>query len=286
MNLDFENNRRMEYRRRRGRELLFRRVLTIVLLAMTVVLVMMFVSFVKEYRSEQANADAAIGTEETQSEQLSETVGEESESAKSEANGGEQGAADLNYEPVAGQYLVVVDPGHGGKDQGCAYGDVIEKDIALDASYRLRDALVKAGVSVVMTRDDDYFLYMNRRVELAETVGCNLYISIHADSFDTDTSVNGLTVHHQTGATRGKEAAFFLHDKLETADFHRIRSVKASDYYVLRNTSMPAVLVELGFVTNEDDAAKMTSADFLDQVAGVLAEGIVEYLDSVYAGAE
>lgn len=185
---------------------------------------------------------------------------------------------DFEMPEVMTGWKVIVDAGHGGKDQGCAYGDVIEKDINLQIALFLQKKLEKAGIEVIMTRDDDSFVYLNRRVEAAENAGADVYISIHVDSYVKDESVNGVTVHYQEGATGGKTLAEQLHEALEEDELTRVRDVKASDLYVLRNTSMPATLVEVGFLTNSTDRSNLQSEAFLEALSESLADGIIGYL--------
>jgi N-acetylmuramoyl-L-alanine amidase len=192
----------------------------------------------------------------------------------------EEDAAVEEPEPAAEPtgWTVIIDAGHGGKDQGCAYGEIIEKDINLNVALLLEQKLQAAGVSVVMTREDDTFVYLNRRVEAAENVDADAYISIHVDSYPDDESINGLTIHYQTGATGGKKLAEELHEVLAEADVTNVRSVMESDLYVLRNTSMPATLVEVGFLTNTTDRTNLQSEPFLEALSEVIYEGIIEYL--------
>lgn len=182
------------------------------------------------------------------------------------------------YEEPTG-WTVVIDAGHGGKDQGCAYGTLLEKDVNLRFARILQNALLHAGVEVVMTREEDEFLYLSKRVEVAETANADAFICIHADSYVDDTSINGLTVHYQQNATGGKKLAKCLQEVLEREQTTRIRKIMESDMYVLRSTSMPATLVELGFLTNQTDRDNLQSKTFLTELAKNLSDGILEYLD-------
>ena len=203
--------------------------------------------------------------EETQTEEVTETP---------------DGTQKVEPEPVSKDGLVVViDAGHGGKDQGCAYGEMLEKDINLKLALLLRDELESADVNVEMTRDDDTFVYLNRRVEAAENAGADAYISIHVDSYPGDSSIEGITVHYQKGASGGKTLATNLHDELQDSAITTIRKTMESDLYVLRNTSMPAALVEVGFLTNKSDRRNLQSETFLEELAKQLCGGITQYLE-------
>jgi N-acetylmuramoyl-L-alanine amidase len=182
-------------------------------------------------------------------------------------------------EPEDRGVTVILDAGHGGKDQGCAYGGIIEKNINLEIALLLEQKLEAAGIHVVMTRDDDTFVYLNRRVEAAENAAADAFISIHVDSYPEDESINGVTIHYETGADGGRELANMLHTALGGAEITNVRRVMESDLYVLRNTSMPATLVEAGFLTNSTDRANLQSEDFLDGLAEGIYEGIVTFFE-------
>jgi N-acetylmuramoyl-L-alanine amidase len=172
---------------------------------------------------------------------------------------------------------VVVDAGHGGKDQGCAYGDVLEKDINLEIALLLEQKLENAGFCVVMTRDDDTFVSLNDRVEAAEAAHVDVFVSIHVDSYPDNESVNGVTVHYETGADGGKELANVLYAMLGSTKNVTVRNLMESDLYVLRNTTMPATLVETGYITNSTDRENLQSRKFLDRLTDGIYEGIDTY---------
>jgi N-acetylmuramoyl-L-alanine amidase len=172
---------------------------------------------------------------------------------------------------------VVIDAGHGGKDQGCAYGDVLEKDINLEIALLLERKLENAVFCVVMTRDDDTFVSLNDRVEAAEDAQVDAFVSIHVDSYPDNESVNGVTVHYETGADGGKELANVLYAMLGSTKNVTVRNLMESDLYVLRNTTMPATLVETGYITNSTDRENLQSRKFLDRLTDGIYEGIDTY---------
>lgn len=269
MSWESDNRRRTGLRRRRRMQQWRLRLITGGVILGIVALIALSISLVRDHQTALATAQADT-MEETETQQTTEQVTETDAQETTESD---------TQEDVAEPYVVVVDAGHGGKDQGCAYEGAIEKDIILPIALYLQEELENMGVTVVMTRDDDTFLYLNRRVEAAEKADADAYISIHIDSFESDESVYGMTIHHQDGARGGKVLATLLHDMLVEEDFERVRDVHASNLYVLRNTTMPAVLVEAGFVTNPDDRAKMQTEEYQKTLANVLAEGVVRYLD-------
>jgi N-acetylmuramoyl-L-alanine amidase len=204
------------------------------------------------------------GTETAQETETSTEDTENQETVTAEAGG------------VTGR-VIILDAGHGGKDQGCAYGEVLEKDINLEIVLLLRQRLEDAGFTVIMTRDDDTFVYLNRRVEAAENADADAFVSIHVDSYTDDESVQGLTVHYETGADGGMEFADSIHSALSEAGITKVRSLMESDLYVLRNTTMPATLVEVGFLTNSTDRTNLLSETFQEELADSICSGIIAY---------
>ena len=177
-----------------------------------------------------------------------------------------------------GKIVVVIDPGHGGPDPGTVGIDgVQEKGIVLDISSRVAAALEQQGVQAVMTRTtNDVDVDLEPRVSLAERINATLFVSIHANAISLSRpDINGLeTYYHQSGAGLAKS----IHNSVLQGTGVRDRGVRASRFYVLRNTSMPSVLVEVGFLTGREDAAKLSTAAYRQQMAESIARGILQYI--------
>jgi len=167
---------------------------------------------------------------------------------------------------------VVIDPGHGGHDRGGIPGQrASEKDLALDVARRLRDILQNDGVKTVMTRSDDTFIPLPQRSAIANAHPDALFISIHfnsalrsgADGFETyyyNPKAAGVAARVQAGLLR-----------MEAIEN---RGVKRRAYYVLRNTRIPAVLAECGFLTNRNEAALCLQPAHRQELASALAKAI------------
>lgn len=172
--------------------------------------------------------------------------------------------------------IICLDPGHGGKDPGATGGGVLEKDIALDVSKKIRAYLQAAKCSVILTRENDTFISLGNRAAEANMWGADLFVSVHCNSAD-NASAHGMEVYVHT--SRGRDstrAAHAIYDRLLPASGLKGRGVKSKDLAVLRETSMPAVLVELGFISNPIDRAKLTNLAWQDDAAKAIADGIVE----------
>lgn len=172
--------------------------------------------------------------------------------------------------------VVIVDPGHGGKDSGApGVGGILEKHINLSISQQVATLLEQQGIKVVMTRNGDYFVDLAPRVEMAARVGADLFVSIHANSIDNRPDVNGLETYHYGG---GERLARTIHNSiLQSVDVGN-RGVRRARFYVLRRSSMPATLVEVGFVSNAQESRKLANPAYQRQMATAIARGILQYI--------
>lgn len=173
---------------------------------------------------------------------------------------------------ASGDVTVVIDAGHGGHDRGGIPGQrVAEKDMTLDVAQRLRNVLSAAGYHVVMTRDSDVFVPLPTRVAIANSYRNAIFVCIHFNATN------------RSGA-EGIETYFFSRSSLPLASaiHHYVvggapsgnRGVRRRGYYVLRKTSIPAVLVECGFLTNPTEAAYAQNASYRQKLADEIAAGI------------
>ncbi len=169
---------------------------------------------------------------------------------------------------------ICIDAGHGGKDPGAVSGGVQEKDIALAVALKIGALLT--GYEVVYTRDEDVYVGLAERALIANQVSADLFVSVHCNSAP-GTSANGMEVYvHTTRSAASTRAANAIYDRLLPASGLRGRGVKSKDLAVLRETAMPAVLVELGFISNPDDRAKLINFAWQDDAARAIADGIIE----------
>ncbi|MEM8545226.1 MAG: N-acetylmuramoyl-L-alanine amidase [Cyanobacteria bacterium P01_H01_bin.119] len=180
--------------------------------------------------------------------------------------------------PNNSQLVVVIDPGHGGRDPGAiGIGGLQEKGVVLSISRQVAAILAQQGVQVVMTRDSDYFIDLDPRVQLAERVNADLFVSIHANAISLSRpDVNGFETYYYSDA--GLRLARTIHNAVLQIVSHRDRGVRRARFYVLRNTSMPAVLVETGFVTGAVDAPNLNNPAWQQQMASGIAQGILQYI--------
>lgn len=172
--------------------------------------------------------------------------------------------------------LIAVDPGHGGKDPGATANGVQEKDIVLSVGSRLEDKLEAAGAEVVMTRSNDTFVELRERANIANRANADSFVSIHANAVYSN-SVVGQETFYYPGSEEGEELAEAIQSELIKAVGSNDRGTKDANFSVLRNTAMPASLVELGFVTNEKEAKLMKTSEFQNKAATAIYKGIEKY---------
>ncbi len=178
-----------------------------------------------------------------------------------------------------GRAVVVIDPGHGGNDTGAiGIGGLREIDVVLPISKQVRDILEQNGVQVVMTREYDQEVELEPRTQLANRVNADLFISIHANAIDmTRPDVNGIETYYFQSRS-GQLLAQYIHNSILQTTGAPNRGVREARFYVLRHTSMPAVLVEVGFVTGAQDARKLADPAYRSVMAEAIARGILQYM--------
>lgn len=180
--------------------------------------------------------------------------------------------------PSQGRLVVTIDPGHGGRDPGAiGIGGLQEKGVVLEISRRVQQRLEANGIMVVMTRTGDQTVDLAPRVQAAERSRSNLFVSIHANAISMSRpEVNGLETFFHSGASSQALARSIQSSILQRVNI-RDRGVKQANFYVLRNTSMPAVLVEVGFLTGREDIVLLRDANTRMQIADAIADGIISY---------
>lgn len=172
---------------------------------------------------------------------------------------------------------IVIDAGHGGHDPGTSGNGLVEKNIVLDVALLVRDRLKNEGMNVVMTRTDDTFVTLSGRVRIAENANADSFVSIHANAFSPSANGAETFYHSRHQAAKSKALASKIQEHLVRDTGMHYRRVDEGNYHVIRETSMPSTLVELGFVTNSGDAARMKKPGYNEKAATAIVKGIKEY---------
>lgn len=181
------------------------------------------------------------------------------------------------------KYNIVVDAGHGGNDKGSidSTETVYEKDIALQIAKKVASRLGReSDVNVIMTRTEDKYVSLEERAEIAKRANADALISIHLNAQKKYGDANGLETWYRGGATDGsKELASSVQQT--TASYVDImsRGILRNNFEILRETTMPAVLVECGFITNVSDMNKLKDPNYQDMLAEGIMQGTLSFLD-------
>jgi N-acetylmuramoyl-L-alanine amidase len=203
--------------------------------------------------------------------------------------------AQSSYATAGDLKPVIIDPGHGGEDLGAiGSSGVYEKDIVLDIAER-----VTKIIPATLTRNSDVFIPLEKRMELARN--SELFISIHTNSHQNnklngievfyfgstkDATVNALAARENSSDLadllgspdeRSKKLAETINRKLKKLDWKN-RGVKEGPFFILSGLTMPAILLELGFLSNQDDEEKLLNEEERQRLANSIAEGIREFL--------
>ena len=178
---------------------------------------------------------------------------------------------------------VVLDAGHGGNDGGTYYKDVVEKDINLAVVLYLKEILEENEVEVILTRSSDEYMSLEERTTFANQTEADLFVSIHCNYYEGASSIYGVECYYYPGSDSGKQSAEAVLDALEEYDGIRVRESKEEDYYVLKNTGMTAISVEIGYLSNKSERQNLNSADYQQMLAEGLAQGILNNLKETAA---
>ena len=182
--------------------------------------------------------------------------------------------------------VIVIDPGHGGEDPGkVGINDVLEKDLNLQVSQKVAKLLEKEGIKIVMTREDDKVPDakkedLDQRVTLINDTNPTLALCIHQNSYP-DEKIKGAQVFYHTTTEEAEDVASMVQEELRLVDTTNTRQIKENDtYYMLKNSKVPTIIVECGFLTNPEEAEKLTQEDYQDQLAKAICDGIIKWLDN------
>lgn len=173
---------------------------------------------------------------------------------------------------------IVIDAGHGGNDRGTtgALG-TDEKDITLKTAELLSSKLQAAGANVRMTRQSDEYVDLRKRVSIAHQVNADAFISLHYDAIN-NSSVRGYTTYYMN--SHQKELANYVHKGLGDMISLKNRGVQPGNYLVLRENKQPAILIELGYLSNPTEEQHVTTRAFREQATHGIYNGIIDYFDS------
>lgn len=185
--------------------------------------------------------------------------------------------------PLSGK-IIVLDPGHGGSHDGAVHHGVREADVNLAVGLKLRDQLAAAGATVVMTRTTDCDVAypgaepaaeLQARLDFAKATDADIFVSLHANAHPTKPETAGAISFYPAG--RPNDLAKAIHAGLVNEVGMIDKGVRPANFYVLRNSDIPAALIEVGFLTNKAEAAKLADDSYREQLASGIFKGLVSY---------
>lgn len=181
--------------------------------------------------------------------------------------------------------IIVIDPGHGGEDPGkVGVNGALEKDINLQIAKKVKQKLEARGIEIAMTREEDVMAKtklddLKQRVSFIKKTNPKLVVGIHQNSF-TDPSAKGAQVFYYSESEEGKRAAEIMQNTLMEMDPSNTRQIKAnSEFYMLKKTNVPMIIVECGFLSHAEEANSLVTNEYQEQVADAICTGIVKWLD-------
>lgn len=183
--------------------------------------------------------------------------------------------------------IITVDPGHGGRDPGTRYQSILEKDLNLEISKILKDTLIKQGATVYLIRDKDEDLSskwdsgkkrgdLYRRILKIQEVKSDLYLSIHLNWF-TNSYHQGAEVLYNSINPNNKILGEKIMENFQK-DTYTKRKLITTDLYLYRNTRVPGVLIECGFLSNPNERYLLQTEKYQKKVAKVITNGVIEYI--------
>lgn len=185
--------------------------------------------------------------------------------------------------------IITIDPGHGGSDSGAiGPNGYTEKEGAFAISQKVASILNQSGAKVVMTRDSDVDVYgpnasarneLQARVDVGNRVNSDIFVSIHCNAF-VNPAANGTQTFYYGSSYQGQRLAQNIQEKMIEANGLRDRGISTCNFYVVKHSYMPAVLIETAFITNYDEEALLSDDEWQTTMAKAIAEGINEYFSN------
>lgn len=185
------------------------------------------------------------------------------------------------------QKVITIDPGHGGRDPGTRYGKILEKDLNLEISKALEKELTKQGAIVFMTRDKDEDLSskydvrkkrsdLYRRIKFIEKNKSDLYLSIHLNWY-RDYYYGGVEILYNNINKDNKRLSEILTNEFSKNKIKTRKNI-TTDLYLYRNTRVPGVLIECGFLSNKNDRYLLQTKEYQQKISEIITKGVINYL--------
>ncbi len=179
------------------------------------------------------------------------------------------------------RYLIALDPGHGGFDMGATSNQVEEKKLTLHTAVLVRNHLSRMGYRVILTRSRDIFLPLEERTSIANRTKSHLLVSLHYNAFKSP-HATGIEVYYYGKGSKwkcinSKRLAEAVLSRMLSHTGAASRGVKCGNFHIVRESNMPAILIEGGFITHPSEREKLKSERYLNHLARGIAEGVDAY---------
>lgn len=189
------------------------------------------------------------------------------------------GGADAKISAKGSTYVIAIDPGHGGEDIGMSNEVVTEKEADLNICAKLKIMLESQGYQVVMTREDDSRVSKEDRVAAANDSGADLLVSVHCNYSEDDSSKMGVTANYTDGDKESKSLAENIQAALVKETMAVDNGTAVGSYTITDDTDMPAVLVEVGYLSNVTESNNLADDVYQNSVAKGIAKGVLATLN-------
>lgn len=183
---------------------------------------------------------------------------------------------DLKEQMKGKEWTLILDAGHGGSDVGTGDADYYEKDINMDIVRKMQEMLEYCGVNVILTRDGDKTVALEERSAMANESDADWFVSIHCNFCEEDETVAGLECYYWADSAAGLAFAQKVVQAAEESGQINVRGVKTEDFHVLRETNIPAVLIETGYLSNQEERKCLYDETYQQTLSVYLVRGLVE----------
>ena len=180
-------------------------------------------------------------------------------------------------------HLIVIDPGHGGFDVGATAHNLEEKALALRTAVLVKRYLSSMGYRVILTRSRDVFIPLKKRTAIANDTKSKLLVSLHYNAFKS-ANVKGIEIYYYEKGSKwrssnSKKLAQNVLSRMVEHTGASSRGVKRGNFHIVREATMPAILIEGGFITHPEESERLHDQKYLNQIAQAIAEGIDKYFN-------
>lgn len=172
---------------------------------------------------------------------------------------------------------IVLDAGHGGKDEGTSAMGSTEKEINLGVEKKIVGLLKSCGAEIIETRSDDTFISLKDRVEMANESDADLFVSVHCNYYEDDSSMNGFQCFYGGGSVYGEELANNITDAIGESGICDTKHARSENYFVVCNTTMTSVLMELGYMSNREECKNLLDSEYQGKLAASIVSGIIQW---------